>query len=234
MNPHHKNLLQEIKQLSSLRSARIDPHSHSGSPHPTWNLNVPQLRTMVKTWLKKNQDLSNKEVTNLLASLYSGSSNEEKKLPGYLLSSLDEYRSQVDLQLLNNWLEQLVGWQEVDNTCQGVFSAEDVLSRWSEWKPFLFRLSKDKNMNKRRAALVLLTTPVSSSKEKELADLSLTLIDVLKSEKDKLITKAVSWLLRSLIKNHKTRVEDYIEQNLLSLPKIAIRETKNKLATGKK
>ena len=53
-------------------------------------------------------------------------------------------------------------------------------------------------------------------------------------EKDILITKAISWLLRSLVKYHKNEVDQVIEQNKETLPKIAIRETKRKIETGRK
>ena len=56
----------------------------------------------------------------------------------------------------------------------------------------------------------------------------------LKGDKDILITKAISWLLRDLIKHHREQVVYYLDKNSDNLPKIAIRETKNKLITGKK
>ncbi|MDP2951009.1 MAG: DNA alkylation repair protein, partial [bacterium] len=59
-------------------------------------------------------------------------------------------------------------------------------------------------------------------------------IEKLKPEKDILITKAISWLLRNLIKYHKKEVADYLKKNKNSLPKIAVRETEKKIKTGKK
>ena len=96
------------------------------------------------------------------------------------------------------------------------------------------QFSMDKNIHKRRASLVLLTFPVRKSQDKRLSDLAFTNIEKLKNENDILITKAISWLLRSLIANHRKEVEIYIDKNINSLPKIAIRETKRKLTTGRK
>lgn len=81
---------------------------------------------------------------------------------------------------------------------------------------------------------MLLTGPVSHTEDKKLLDISLQNIDRLKQEKDILITKAISWLLRSLVQYHKQAVSEYIDKNLASLPPIAIREAKRKILTGKK
>ena len=53
-------------------------------------------------------------------------------------------------------------------------------------------------------------------------------------EKEVLITKAVSWLLRSMIKYYRNEVTDYLNENKESLPKIAVREVSIKLETGRK
>lgn len=53
-------------------------------------------------------------------------------------------------------------------------------------------------------------------------------------EKDILITKAISWLLRSLIKHHKYAVQEFLDENHEQLPPIAVRETIQKLKTGRK
>lgn len=82
--------------------------------------------------------------------------------------------------------------------------------------------------------MVLLVKSVRESKDEKLANLSFEMIANLKTEKDKLITKAISWLLREMIKNYRQRIENYLEENKNSLPSIAIRETTNKLKTGKK
>ena len=82
--------------------------------------------------------------------------------------------------------------------------------------------------------MVFLTKPVRDSSDKRFARLSLEVINRVKKEKEILITKAISWLLRDLIKNHRQSVGKYLRNNLESLPKIAVRETRNKLVTGRK
>ena len=96
------------------------------------------------------------------------------------------------------------------------------------------QLSRIKNINKRRASLVILTGAVSKSDDKRLLDLSFEIINHLKSERDILITKAISWLLRDLTKLHKKEVEEYLKNNENFLPKVVLWEVKRKLLTGRK
>jgi len=72
------------------------------------------------------------------------------------------------------------------------------------------------------------------SDDERLSKLAFENIENLKSEKEILITKAVSWLLRSLVKFHKNEVAIYLKENKVSLPKIAYREALAKVETGRK
>jgi 3-methyladenine DNA glycosylase AlkD len=81
---------------------------------------------------------------------------------------------------------------------------------------------------------VLLCSPVRKHEDEYLATQAIANIEKLKHEKEILITKAISWLLRSMVKHHKKQVASYIEKNKSTLPAIAVRETMMKLTTGKK
>ena len=109
-----------------------------------------------------------------------------------------------------------------------------MLDDWNEWVRFIRKLSRDKNINKRRAALVFLTAPLRYSEDKRLAALGFEVIEKLKSERHIMITKAVSWLLRSMVRHHERAVATYIRENRHSLPAIAVRETTRKITTGRK
>jgi 3-methyladenine DNA glycosylase AlkD len=67
-----------------------------------------------------------------------------------------------------------------------------------------------------------------------LSETALMIVDKLKDEEKILITKAISWLLRSMVKYNRDAVEAYIKHHASSLPRIALRETLVKLETGKK
>lgn len=191
-------------------------------------------RQIAKDWLKKNKEISDKEFIAVLDSLYQGKSHEEKTLASYLLGYAEGHRGKIKPKKLNQWLKYLIGWAEVDALCQNVFTFEELLESWSVWKTLIQNLSKDRNINKRRASLVLLTGPTYRSTDKRLCDLAFEVIDVLKYEKEIIITKAISWSLRDMSNQHKKAVLVYLKKNEDSLPKVAVREARRKINTGKK
>src|SRR6185312_8524371 len=136
--------------------------------------------------------------------------------------------------MVERWLDDLNGWAEVDSLCAGAFWAETLAADWPAWRASIERLAADPNINKRRAALVLLTAPTRRSDDPRFRDLALQVVDRLKGERPILITKAVSWLLRSMATRHGSAVADYLQANAATLPAIAVRETRTKLTTGTK
>src|SRR5689334_8611976 len=129
----------------------------------------------------------------------------------------------------DKWLNNLTGWAEVDAVCTGKYTLTEIEEQWKTWQLLLVRFSKSKNIEKRRASLVFFCSPLRNSDNNKLAITALENIDRLKAEKDFLITKAISWVLRSMYKRHKKLLTEYMEANMDSLPKIAVRETMTKL-----
>lgn len=226
------------KQIIKLTPAGVDKNlgdPQSGSDRIWYRVPVPSLRRLLKTW--KSQSLEKLDFDawqQTLDDLYDGKSIDERTFAGMILAACDAFRSDVSLEQLDSWLGRLDGWKEVDNTCQSGYTADDLLSDWKSWQRFLRRLSKSKNMNKRRASLVLLVKPLRSNDEPRFLDLAFELVEDLKHEDHKLITKAISWVLRSATKHHAAAVQQFLECQRDSLPAIAVRETQRKLVTGKK
>lgn len=234
MHAHHKTLLAEIRKHQRRRVHTQANDSYLSSGHHYYDVSVPARRAMSKAWLKANKGIPDKEFIAAVDSLMLGKSHEEKTVACILLACHAPGRAGIRTKKLDAWLDQLVGWAEIDSLCQNVFRAEEVLTDWTAWERFIRRLARDKNINKRRAALVFLTGPVRYSSDKRLAEMAFDVVDILKGERDIIITKAVSWLLRSLAENHKRAVTGYIARNRDTLPAIAVRETTRKIKTGRK
>ncbi len=208
--------------------------SYMGTPHKYYGLKSQELGIILKKQLPEIGKLSYEEWLQLLDELYKSPIFEMKMFAGSILRRSKKQRSDLDLEKLSQWLDSLIGWAEVDVTCQTTFEADELLSRWAEWKPFLQKLNKDKNVSKRRASLVLMIKSLRSSEDKKLEQLALQNVQSLMHEKDILITKAVSWILREMIKKHRSAVEDFLSKHSKELPAIALRETRRKLETGRK
>ncbi len=234
MEQFHREILGLLKKHIDVNRISNQPKGYMGNNHASFGIPVPIARRIAKQWAREHQQFSQITYEALLLSLAKGATEDEKYFVGRLLEYMPIQRQEIDLSVVDKLLDHMEGWGEVDTICQSAFSPEEFLTHWGKWSAFLKKLSTDDNINKKRASLVLLTRPVSYSEDTRLSDLSFFLIDRLKVEKSILITKAISWLLRSLIRHHKTEVQNYINENESTLPKIALRETKRKLETGKK
>lgn len=234
MNRYHQEILEEIKKHAGRGTSQSGNPNYLGGTHHFYSISVPFKREITRNWVRNHKDISLEELAALLDSLYKGGSFEEKTIASLILESYPKLKSQISPELVNNWLDYLEGWAEVDGLCWSVFSARDFLSNWETWQELIKNLSHDQNINKHRAALVLLTRVVEELSDERLGDLAFEVIERLKNEKEILVTKAISWLLRDLVKTHRSRVEKYLAENRQSLPKIALRETLTKLKIGKK
>lgn len=234
MNKYHQEILQEIKKIAREVGGKMDTPVYNGTNHPQYYLTNPEIREIARKWAGEHKDISLDVLLELLDSLYMGESHTEKSFGGKLLQYLPKQKAQVNTSNLDKWLDHLEGWSEIDSLCQSVISAKDMLDDWDGWEQIITEFSNRSSIAHKRASLVLLTGPVVQSEDERLANLAFINIDRLKSKKDILITKAISWLLRSMITNFRDQVETYISKYADMLPKIALRETTNKLLNGKK
>lgn len=207
---------------------------HSGSPRVHHGLSNPTMRGFVKQWAGDHPGLEFAGWKALLSGLYDGDSIEERMLAGFMLGRYTSFRRELALPMLDGWIAHLEGWREIDTTCQSNFSAAEVLSNWDEWQPFLIDLSARELIQSRRASLVLMVKPVRDSADERLLETALENVDRLRHETDKLITKAISWVLREAIKSHRQAVGDYVSKRADVLPAIAVREFKKKFETGRR
>lgn len=234
MHPEHARLLGEMTGAARPPSRMPEGYLGQGS-HPVLGLSVPARREIARAWAAAAPpDLPASELLALVDSLYAGETFEERTLGPLLLAQRRAWREAVSPRDVERWLGGLVGWAEVDHLCQNLFQADQMLADWAGWHASLVRMRGDPVIARRRASLVLLVGPVSRSADPRLADLAFANIAALQGERDVLITKAVSWLMRSLVRRHGAAVAAYLDAHAAALPAIAVRETRAKLATGRK
>jgi 3-methyladenine DNA glycosylase AlkD len=230
----HTEILSIIEANSGSPTLHTFSDNYLGNSHPRYPIDVPTMRLIAKEWMKANKKMSASRFQKLLASLIKGKSSTEKQMAGMLLDVSTKDQRKFDPACFDDWLNHLVGWVEIDTVCTGKYAITEIPYNFVIWKKLLTNFSKSKNINKRRASMVFLCSPLSQETNIPLADLAFKVIDKLKSEKEILITKAISWLLRSMVRYHKSRVADYVKANRETLPAIAVRETLIKIETGKK
>jgi 3-methyladenine DNA glycosylase AlkD len=229
----HKELLLEIIKNSGEPTQHTFVDSYLGNSNPRLAISMPKLRSVCKNWYNE-KNITKKDFFQLITSLIKGPSSTEKMTGGIFLDFDRKHLDQFDPKILELWLNHLQGWVEVDTLCYGHFKVDQVLENWTSWKRILVKLNKSENINKRRASLVLLCKSLTRSDDERLSRLTFQLIDSVKHEKEILITKAISWTLRSMVKLHRNDLKKYITKNKITLPAIAVRETQTKLKTGRK
>ncbi|MBI3956249.1 DNA alkylation repair protein [Candidatus Gottesmanbacteria bacterium] len=214
------------------RAGRFNLGAYLGSDHVVYNVPVPRRRSIALGWSKNHKAITQKECIELVDSLIRGKSHEEKGLASMILGRFPKYLTALPEHYWDRWLGELLGWAEVDAICDeiDVWLRADVAKRMT----MVMRWNTDPQIEKRRASLVVLCSSVRSDDSKRLRDLSFALIDARNGEKHVMITKAISWLLRALIKYHKVEVARYLKKNASTLPRIAVREVTRKLETGRK
>jgi 3-methyladenine DNA glycosylase AlkD len=236
MKAHSEHV--EILSVIRARSGKPTQHTFSdnylGNTHPRYPINAPTLRIIAREWMKEHRQMEAKEFQSVLTSLINGPSATEKFMAGVLLYVSRKPQRKFDPACFDQWLDQLIGWAEIDSVCTGPYTATEIPIDWKRWKKILVAFSKSKNINKRRASIVLLCSPLSKPGNENLLPVAFVNIDRLKHEKSVLITKAISWVLRSGVRYYKAEVQKYVNANKDSLPKIAVRETMVKLKTGRK
>ncbi len=184
--------------------------------------------------LRQAKSLSSSETIELINYCFASKIFDYFNFAGRLLSQSPSVKSQLTESDLKTWILRTQGWAEIDSICQSLFSADEIIAFWPKWQKIILDFSKDEHIQLRRASLVLQTKSVKQSDDTRLRQLAFITIERLKREHEILVTKAVSWLLRSLATQDSASVKQYLETNKNSLPAIAYRETIRKITTGKK
>lgn len=216
----------------AVKAGKFDLATYLGTTHKVYNVPVPKRREIAKAWAREHKDISGEELVELIDELFKGVSHEEKNLASLILDRYRKHLVGLDERWLDAWMGELTGWAEVDSFSDEIdlWFRADVVKRVS----LLRRWNKDKQVEKRRASMVVLCSSVRNDDGQTLRDLSFAFIDEVKAEKHVMITKAISWLLRALIKYHKSAVVRYLKENASTLPRIAVREVSTELETGRK
>ena len=224
-----RRLAQEKQAVTGFQAS-----SYMGTSKAYLYVRAADVGELVREWAHDHPALAVDEFSQLLNRLSLSSIHNEFAFLGVLLGRYPKLRKAMDPCLLSGWLDHAEGWAEVDTICQSNFSADEMIAKWECWEPLLVALSGDPNVHKRRASLVLLNRALRKSPDARFSELGFRIIVRLEPERDILITKAISWILRDLVKFHRAEVEAFLCEHADRLPKIAIRETRNKLGSGRK
>lgn len=196
-------------------------------------LRVPEVREMAKTWSRDHKAADRADVLALFEALWAGQSREELMLASELLQRYKRWIPELEWTDFERWRRRLDNWEVTDNLGQRILGPW-MLSAPESRVAHLYDLIQDEDVWSRRLALVTTTWLNRGRKHLSFPDLTLELVDCVKGERHPMITKAVSWALRELIKKHPDVVAQYLDANTETLAPHVVREVRSKLETGRK
>ncbi len=226
------NLHELILNLKRKKRKNL-PDDYTGSKKIHLNIPIPKLTKEIKIWCKNNSP-NPSSFEKLLLDLAKSNIHEETLAIGKLLASCPKLRKELDCTILDKLLKNAEGWEEIDVICQiSKFSAKEFLENRGKWENLLKDFNKRDSLVYKRASLVLCINFIRKLKQDEkLANLIFENILNLLSEDDKLITKAISWILREMIKSsdyYKNLVKNFVNEHQNQLKKHIVTEVNKKL-----
>jgi 3-methyladenine DNA glycosylase AlkD len=228
----HQHLLNEL-----VESAEPDYQKGSAMVMKTglrvYGVRVPQLRALAREWHAAHTTAAYDDVVALVESLWGAESQEERALAVEILARRPRDIRALTWNHFDRWRHGLDNWGLTDAL------ATAVLGPWILADPggrtqWLWQLIGDDDVWSRRLALVASVPLVRVKEDVEAAALTLSLIDRVKAERHPMVTKAVSWALREMVKHYRDDVISYLNANHATLAPLVVREVGNKVRTGLK
>ncbi|MBU1747103.1 MAG: DNA alkylation repair protein [Chloroflexi bacterium] len=226
-----KHLLEQVEPYADPKHAdRM--REYAPTTRRVYGLRVADLRVIDRAWRRAHRDVTHEDLLALAEALWHGESREEWLLATLLLEGYKGHTADLPQSLLDRWRRDLENWEQTD--CLGW-----VVGLWFAANPdarqdYLWTLLADEDVWSRRLALVTTARVNRGEWGLTIPDLTLQLVDQVKAERHPMITRAVSWALRSLITHHQALVVAYLDENRETLAGHVVREVNNKLRTGLK
>ena len=226
-----RRLLAQIRRLGEpLHQAHVS--TSAPTERKVYGVRVPQLRRIARGWYDAHQRIGASDLVALMDVLWKGESREERTLVILLLEHYHHRVRGLTRADFERWRRGLDSWEATDGL--GWVLAVWVLGDVDTRQDFLGDLIIDEDVWSRRMALAATVRINRDMAGPTLPDRTLELVDKVKGERHPMVTKAVSWALREMVKQHRERVAAYLEANRDLLAAHVVREVSNKLETGLK
>jgi 3-methyladenine DNA glycosylase AlkD len=220
-------------ELRSISAEPVDPAPVIRTSLPFYGVKVGELRRLARGWHLRRPDAGPAEVAALADELWSRAIREEMVLAAFLHGHDVRTRERFGLRTVDRWSRLLDNWETADAlgawlTAPAV--ADDPRRRF----PMLESLAGRRNPWARRIGLVGCLGPARRPGGDEWWPRVAALVLRLADDGEAAIPKAISWVLRSHTRHSPGLVADFVDEHAAALPAVAVRETRNKLKTGRK
>ncbi len=194
--------------------------------------NTPALRALRREYSKRIEAMSPGDVVKIAGALVAHG-RVPRFLGDELIASRPDALEALDRSQLEKLGSNISSWDEVDSFACYVSGPawrvgcieDEVVKNWAQ--------SSDRWW--RRAALVS-TVPLNVKARGGRGDArrTLAICKLLITERDEMVTKALSWALRALAQRDPDAVREFVEEHQARLAALVRREVQRKLTTGRK
>ncbi len=198
-----------------------------------YGLRTPALREVASSWQRAHKEVAREDLFALVEAMWAGESREERMVALELLKHYPHSIPDLTWAHFERWRQDLDNWELTDVlglAVLGPWLLGDLDARLEH----LWELIADEDVWSRRLALVSTVGLNRARQDISFPTLTLELIDEVNEERHPMITKAISWTLRVLLKKHPEEVATYVEHNQDILAPHVVREVSSKLITGRK
>jgi 3-methyladenine DNA glycosylase AlkD len=183
-------------------------------------VSTPELRRLVRDWLRDHRDLSRLDLLRLTRALFRRRTHELKVTAIVLLQAKTALLEQEDLETLEWMLRRSRTWAYVDGLAPYVVGP--LVEGFPALLPELDRWANDPDFWIRRSAILALLLPLRRGEGDwqrfaRYADSNL-------EDREFFVRKAIGWVLREVSKKHPTRVCDYLRDRIDRLSGVTFRE----------
>ena len=200
---------------------------------PFYGARVGDLRATAAGWLRAHPDATGPQVAELADRLWNAGIREEQLVACFLLAGHRAALAATDPDRVRAWCALLDNWETTDQLGMNVLGplvALDPAGRLG----LLEALVADPHPWTRRVALVACTRLARAGDAARWWPRVAGLVLALAGDRQAALAKASSWVLRSWLGPCPAEVAAFVDANAGTLPAVAVRETRTKLATGAK
>jgi len=224
---------QIVGRLRAISAEPVDPAPIIRTQLPFYGVKVSELRRIASGWHGEHPGATPAEIAAVADALWTRAVREEMVVAALILGRNAASRSAFDRDRLDGWTPLLDNWETTDQlgmALLGPWVGDDPGERFG----VLEALAGDRHPWARRVALV------GASRLSRLDDAgpwfapSGALVLRLAGDREAAIPKAISWVLREHTRQSPAGVARFIDDHAAELPAIAVRETRKKLASGRK
>ncbi len=223
-----QNIQRKLQELGSREKAKVLQRFFKTGPGEYGEgdvfvgVKVPELRKLAKEY----QKITVKEVKQLLKSAI----HEERLLALFILvrkySKGNETEKKRIYELYLKSTQCINNWDLVDSSAHHIIGAFLV----DKSKEPLYSLAKSKNLWERRISIISTFYFIKHDKHEE----TLKISEILLTDEQDLIHKAVGWMLREVGKRHMPTEEKFLRKHYKRMPRTMLRYAIEKFPEDKR